>query len=82
MANLGDKLRSEFTLPDWFEETVVANLRGCGRCSFVCNQTCVDRDGFTSSYVPALTKWADDNGVNYHFRYTCNGKFKVIEFML
>ena len=84
MANLGDKLRNELTLPDWFEDDVVSNLRNCGRCAFVCdrNETCVSREGFPVKYEPLLTRWADENGINYSFRTTCNGKIRVIEFTL
>lgn len=84
MANLGDKLRNELTLPDWFEDAVVSDLRFCGRSAFVCdrNEMCVSSEGFPIKYEPLLTKWADENGINYSFRTTCNGKIRVIEFTL
>lgn len=84
MANLGEKLRNELALPDWFEETVESSLRSCGSISFVCdrNEKYVSSDGFPAKYEPLLTKWADDNGINYSFRTTCNGRIRVIEFTL
>lgn len=84
MANLGEMLRNELTLPDWFEDTVVSSLRSCGRIGFICdrNEMYVSSDGFPAKYEPLLTKWANDNGINYSFRYTCNGKIRVIEFAL
>lgn len=84
MPTIGDKLRAELTLPDWFEETVISCLRNSGRISFICdsNETCVSMEGFPLKYEPILVKWAKDNNVNYCFRPTLNGKRRVIEFTL
>ncbi len=84
MAALRDKLRAELTLPDWFEETVISCLRSSGRISFICdrNETCVNMEGFPLKYEPILVKWAEDNGINYQFRPTFNGKRRIIEFTL